>query len=295
MTVLLTGATGFVGHAVAHELRAEGREVRALVRDPRRGSRLQSWGVKLATGDVTDRATLGRALDGCTHVVHLVAVIRGSEADYERVMTAGTRDLLAAAHAAGVQRFVLMSALGTTEATKELVPYWRAKWQMEQMVAASGLEHVIVRPSFVFGKGGGVLPTFVRQVRYSPVVTVLGPGTARLQPIWLEDVAACFGRAVDAPEAANRMFELGGPEVVSWNELYRRIARVLGKRRMFVNVPFSVARAGARLTQGLPGAPLSADQVTMLEAGDNVVTDDAAAAVFPLPLLGLDDQIRRAA
>ena len=104
-----------------------------------------------------------------------------------------------------------MSALGTTETTRELVPYWRAKWQMEQDVAASGLEHVILRPSFVFGKDGGVLPTFVRQVRYSPVVTVLGPGTARLQPIWVGDVAAHFARAVYLADAANRTFELGGP------------------------------------------------------------------------------------
>ena len=83
---------------------------------------------------------------------------------------------------------------------------------MEQDVAASGLEHVIFRPSFVFGKDGGMLPTFVRQVRYSPVVTVLGPGTARLQPIWVDDVAAHFARAIDLPDAANRTFELGGPE-----------------------------------------------------------------------------------
>ena len=111
-------------------------------------------------------------------------------------MTGGTRNVIAAAREAGVERFVLMSALGTTETTKELVPYWRAKWQMEQDVAASGLEHVILRPSFVFGKGGGILPTFIRQVRYSPVVTVLGPGTSRLQPIWVDDVAAHFARAL---------------------------------------------------------------------------------------------------
>jgi len=293
--VLLTGGTGFVGQAIAHELRAQGREVRALVRDPARAARLASWGIELVRGDVTDPAGLTAAADGCTHVIHLVAIIRGSDADYERVMTGGTRNVIAAARDAGVERFVLMSALGTTEATKELVPYYRAKWRMEQDVAASGLEHVVLRPSFVFGKEGGVLPTFVRQVRFSPVVTILGPGTARLQPIWVGDVAAHFARAIYLADAAGRTFELGGPDTVSWNELYRRIARLLGKRRAFVNVPFPVARTGARLTQAIPRAPLTADQVTMLEAGDNVVGNDDAAAVFALPLLGLDDQIRRAA
>jgi uncharacterized protein YbjT (DUF2867 family) len=292
--VLVTGGTGFVGHAIVHELRAQGRDVRALVRTPAHADRLRSWGVELAAGDVTDAATLAPALDGCTHVIHLVAIIRGSDADFERVMTGGTRNVIAAAHDAGIERFVLMSALGTTETTKDLVPYWRAKWQMEQDVAASGLEHVILRPSFVFGKDGGILPTFIRQVRYSPVVTVLGPGRSRLQPIWVDDVAAHFARAVYASDAANRLFELGGPETVSWNELYDRIARVLGKRRLFVHVPFPVARTGAMLTQAIPRSPLSADQVTMLAAGDNVVTNDDATGTFALPLVGLDEQIRRA-
>ena len=294
MKVLVTGATGFVGHAIVHELRAQERDVRALVREPGRADRLKSWGVELATGDVTGAATLAPALDGCTHVIHLVAIIRGGDADFERVMTGGTRNLIAAAREAGVERFVLMSALGTTETTKELVPYWRAKWQMEQDVAASGLEYVTLRPSFVFGKGGGILPTFIRQVRYSPVVTVLGPGTSRLQPVWVGDVAAHFARALYLARVANRRFELGGPDVVSWNEVYERIARLLGKRRMFVNVPFSVARAGALVTQAIPGSPLSTDQVTMLAAGDNVVTGDDAAEAFDLPLVGLDEQIRRA-
>jgi NADH dehydrogenase len=294
MKVLVTGATGFVGRAIVHELRTQGRDVRALVREAGRASRLRSWGVELATGDVTDPATLGPALDGCSHVVHLAAIIRGSDAEFERVMVGGTHNVVAAAREAGVERLVLMSALGTTETTKELVPYWRAKWQMEQDVAGSGLEHVVFRPSFVFGKGGGILPTFVRQVRYSPVVSVLGPGTSRLQPIWDGDVAAHFARALYLADAANRRFELGGPETVTWNELYERIARILGKRRLFVNVPFPVARAGALLTQAIPGSPLSADQVTMLEAGDNVVSDADAAEVFGLPLVGLDEQIRRA-
>jgi uncharacterized protein YbjT (DUF2867 family) len=295
LTVLVTGGTGFVGPAIVHELRAQGHEVRALVRDPTRAARLESWGAELVSGDVTDADSVAAAAHGCSQVVHLVAIIRGTDADFSETMTGGTRNVIAAAREAGVARFVLMSALGTTEETKELVPYWRAKWQMEQDVAASGLEHVIFRPSFVFGPGGGVLPTFIRQVRYSPVVTVLGPGTARLQPVWIGDVAAHFARAVDLPEAANRTFELGGPEQVTWNELYARIAAVLGKSRAFVHVPFAVARAGALATGWIPRAPVTTDQVKMLQAGDNVVSGENAAGTFELPLVELDEQIRRAA
>ena len=101
MKILVTGGTGFVGHAIVHELRAQGRDVRALVRDPQRAQRLASWHAELATGDVTDPASLGAALDGCTHVVHLVAIIRGSDADFERVMIRGTQNVIAAAREAG--------------------------------------------------------------------------------------------------------------------------------------------------------------------------------------------------
>jgi len=293
--ILVTGGTGFVGPKIIHALRAEERDVRALVRRPDRARRLADWGVETVTGDVTDPASLRVALAGCTHVVHLVALIAGRPEDFDRVMTQGTRNLLQAAGEAGVERFVLMSALGTSEATRNTVPYFRAKWEMEHAVRDSGLEHVIFRPSFVFGRDGGVLPTFVKQVRYSPVVTVIGPGRQRSQPIWVDDVAGYFARSLDEPRAANRTFELGGPETVTWDELYLRIASVLGKRRRLAHVPFSLARAGARLTQALPRAPLTADQVEMLAGPDNVVTSNDAVETFVLPLVALDEQIRRAA
>lgn len=295
MKILVTGGTGFVGPKIVHALRAEDRAVRVLVRRPERARRLADWGAEPIRGDVTDLDSLRAAVAGCTHVVHLVAVIVGRPEDFDRVMSQGTRNLLQAAGEAGVERFVLMSALGTSEATKDTVPYFGAKWQMEAAARASGLEHVIFRPSFVFGRDGGVLPTFLKQVRYSPVVPVIGPGLQRSQPIWVDDVAAYFARAVDEPRAANRTFELGGPDKVTWNELYLRIASVLGKRRRLAHVPFPLARTGARLTQALPGAPVTADQVEMLAGPDNVVSSDDAVETFALPLVPLDEQIRRAA
>jgi uncharacterized protein YbjT (DUF2867 family) len=294
MKILVTGGTGFIGPKVVHALRAHDYEVRALVRDPAKGSQLAGWGAELATGDVTDPASLRAALDGCTHVVHLVAIITGRPNDFHRVMTQGTETLIAAAKEAGVERFVLMSALGTSAETKDTVPYFAAKWAMEQATIGSGLEYTIFRPSFVFGRGGA-LPTFIKQVKLSPVVTVIGPGLQRSQPIWVEDVAAYLARAVDSPQAANRTFEIGGPDTVTWNELYLTIAKVLGKRRKLVHVPYDLARTGARLTQWLPGAPVTADQVTMLQAGDNVVSNADAVDTFKLPLVPLAEQIRRSA
>jgi len=294
MTVLVTGPTGFIGPHVVHELRAREVPVRALVRDAARASKLTAWGAELAVGDVTDPASLAAACAGVDAVVHLVAIIRGRPEDFERVMAQGTRNVVAAARDAGVRRFVLASALGLDERTKDAVPYYRAKWEMEQAVLGSGVEHVIFRPSFVFGREGGVLPTFVRLARFAPVTPIVGPGTERLQPIWVDDLAAYFAAAVGEPAAANRTFELGGPEAVSWNEFWARLKRTLGSRRPSLHVPFGAMRLQAALTERLPGAPVTRDQLTMLALGDNVVSDPAAVETFELPLVPLDEQLRRA-
>jgi uncharacterized protein YbjT (DUF2867 family) len=295
MTVLVTGAAGFIGTHVVHALRARETPVRALVHDRRRGGRLAAWSAEVVEGDVTDPASLAAAAAGVDSVVHLVSIIRGVPADYERVMTRGTQNVVAAAKEAGVRRFVLASALGFDERTKDTVPYYAAKWDMERAVRESGLEHVILRPSFVFGKDGGVLPTFVRLARLAPVTPIVGPGTQRLQPIWVEDMAEYYARALELPEAANRTFEIGGPDAPTWNEFWDLLKRVLGTRRPSIHVPFGLLRVQAALTERLPAAPVSRDQLTMLELGDNVVADTAAADVFGLSLVPLDEQLRRAA
>jgi uncharacterized protein YbjT (DUF2867 family) len=294
--VLVTGGTGFVGPKVVHALRARGHDVRALVRRPDRAKTLAAWGCELAEGDVTDPDSLARAAAGCDAAVHLVAIIKGSREEFERVMVRGTENSLAAAKGAGVRRFVLMSALGTSDRNRGLVPYFDAKWAMEQAVAGSGLDHVTFRPSFVFGKDGGVLPMFIRQVRLAPLTPVVGTGEMRLQPIWVEDVAQFFAQAVDAPGVANRLFEIGGPDAVSWNELYARIKKVLGVRRGTMHLPVGLVRAGAAVAERLPGAPITRDQLTMLaQGGDNVCDNAPALSAFQVDLVGLDEQIRRAA
>jgi uncharacterized protein YbjT (DUF2867 family) len=294
--VLVTGGTGFIGPKVVHALRAREHDVRALVRRPDRARTLAAWGCELAEGDVTDAASLGQAVDGCDAVVHLVSIIKGSAGDFDRVMVKGTESLIGAAKEGGVSRFVLMSALGVNEQNRDLVAYFRSKWAMEQSLGASGLEHVVFRPSFVFGKDGGVLPMFVRQVKLAPLTPVVGSGEVRLQPIWVDDVAQFFAQAVDTPAAADRTFEIGGPEAVTWNAFYARVKKVLGVRRGTMHLPVGLVRAGAAVLERLPGAPITRDQLTMLdEGGDNVCDNGPALTTFDVDLVGLDEQIRRAA
>ena len=293
--ILVTGATGFVGGHVVHALRAADKDVRCLVRDPRRAERLRAWGCELAEGDVTNPASVRAAVAGCDTVVHLVAIRQGREQEFQRVMIQGTRDLLAAAKTAGVARFVHMSALGTRAETKDLVPYYRAKWEQEHDVTASEIPYVIFRPSFIFARDGGILPTFRKLAKLAPVTPIIGSGRQRIQPIWADDVAAYFARAVDLDAATGRTFELGGPDAVTWIEFWERLKRALGQRRPSVHVPIGLMKLNALVTERLPGnIPLTRDLLKMLEHGDNVVTDTSAVQVFGLPLVPLDEQLRRA-
>jgi uncharacterized protein YbjT (DUF2867 family) len=293
MTVLVVGGTGFVGGHVVHALRAEDLPVRVLARNPERHERLRAWGCEVVGGDMTDAASLSRAAAGAETVVHLVALPPFADPKaIRRVMEQGTRDLVAAAKEAGVRRFVLMSALGTNERTRDRAPYYRAKWEEEQEVAGSGIEHTIFRPSFVFGRDGGMLPGLVGLVRWSPVTPVVG--TKRFQPIWVEDVAAYFTKAVSADKALTGTYELAGPDVITFGELNRRLRRLLGKHRLAFQMPTGLLRAGAAVGSLLPPLRGARDGVEMLELEDNVADIEPAVKAFGIEPISLDEQLRRA-
>ena len=291
--IFVTGGTGFVGPKVVRALRDEERPVRVLARLPEKHESLRNAGCEVVAGDVTDPESLRRAVDGCEAVVHLVGLPPFSNPKaIDRVMTQGTRDLVDAAKEAGVSRFVLMSALGASEETVDVAPYYAAKVAMEEAVKASGLDHVIFRPSFIFGRDGGLLAQQIRIIRLSPVTPVLS--RHRMQPIWVEDVRAFFAKAVSAPEAANRTFDIGGPDRVTWAELHERIRRILGKRRVTVAMPPGLLKAGAQVGRLLPPLGGARDAIEMLDYGDNVGDPEPANETFGVRPIGLDEQIRRA-
>jgi uncharacterized protein YbjT (DUF2867 family) len=290
--ILVTGGTGFIGPKVVHALRAESLPVRALARRPEKQDQLRAWGCEVVPGDMTDPESLRHAVEASETIVHLVADAPWARRDVlERVMVQGTRDLVEAAKNAGTKRIVLMSALGAEEG-RELTPYYGAKWEEEQAVKYSGLEHVIFRPSFVFGSDGGILPQQIQVVRYSPVTPILS--RHRMQPIWVEDVAAFFAAAVGAEDAADRTFEIGGPDRLSWAELHALIRTRLGKRRLAFTMPPALLKAGASVGQILPQLRGARAAVKQLDLGDNVCDPRPANEAFGISPIGVEEQVRRA-
>jgi uncharacterized protein YbjT (DUF2867 family) len=271
--VFVTGATGFVGHAVLQRLCADGHVVRCLVRH---GSekRLHGFGaIARIEGDVLVRRGLEEGMAGCDAVIHLVGIIRERPAagmTFERVHVEGTRNVLDAARAAGVQRYLHMSALGTRPAAASR--YHRTKWAAEEAVRASGLPWTIFRPSIIYGRGDGFVSMLASMVRRTPAVPVIGSGRQRLQPVAVEQVARGFVGALERPATIKQIYEVGGPEPVTMLELLDLIGRALGRRRVRkVHVPLGVMTPLAKLLHRLPGFPITPDQLLML--GEDSVCD----------------------
>jgi uncharacterized protein YbjT (DUF2867 family) len=286
--VFVTGGTGFVGRAVIQALRAEGHAVRCLVR---RGSEpdLRGFGaIERVEGDVMARQTLDEALGGCDAVVHLVGIIRerhATGATFERVHVQGTQNVLDAAGATGVRRYVHMSALGTHAGARSR--YHRTKWTAEEAVRSSPLPWTIFRPSIIYGRGDELVTMLSGMMQRLPVVPVIGSGRQRLQPVPVEQVARAFARTLSLEATVKHSYDVGGPDAVSMVELLDAIARAMGRRRpLKLHVPLGLVRPATRLLHRFPGYPLTPDQLLMLEE-DNTCDASAFFSAFSLTPVAL--------
>jgi len=280
MKIAITGATGFVGTAVLRRLLRRGHAVRALVRDPNRAGQLRDLGaVECVAGGLDDQDAIRTLVAGTDAVIHLVGIIveKGVQT-FQHVHVDGTERLATAARAAGVPRFVHMSALGARP-DAGATSYHRTKAAGEDAVRRSGPAHVIFRPAFIVGTGNVPLAMMVRLIRFSPVVPVVGDGRYLLQPVWIEDVAEAFAVAVERGDIAGA-FEIAGPEQLSWDRMLDELEKALSVRRVRLHVPLPVVRVGALAGQLAPDlAPITPDQLQMLLEG-NVTSANAISTAF---------------
>ena len=273
MIVLVTGATGYLGSHVVPALQAQGHTVRALVRGD--GAGLPD-GVTPVQGDVTDAGSLSDAFEGVEAVVHLVGIIDehpSKGVTFEAIHVDGTRNVAHSARAAGVERFVHMSANGADPDGAS--DYQTSKWRAEQVVEGVGFGHLVLfRPSTLFGDPGPDHPEFAKRlwetlVKPFPVLPIFGDGAYQLQPIAVETVARAIADAVTRDDLNGETIVAVGPEPIRYKEVLRRIALGGGiDPKPTVSIPMPLAKVGVYTVGKVGLLPISPAQFEMLIAGN---------------------------
>jgi uncharacterized protein YbjT (DUF2867 family) len=288
--ILVAGGSGFIGSALVNRLVREGREVSVMTAHPARsGPRIRSMRAHPIEGDVREEASLARAVAGAEVVVQVLTFPtfpvekprkRYTFDDFDHL---GTRRLAEAAARAGVRRFVFGSGAGASPDAEKV--WFRAKWRGEEAIRASGMSHAIIRPSWVYGPQDRALNRFVAFHRWLPFVPVVGEGLQRLQPVFVEDVAEAFTQAA-RPEGPEGTFEIGGPDVLTMNDVLTTMMEVRGRRKPLAHFPVSLTKVGAFFLQFAPIVPLSPSAVDWL-VGDALADTAPLLAAFDLTLTPL--------
>jgi NADH dehydrogenase len=288
--VTVFGGSGFIGRYVVQALAKRGHRVRVAVRRPDLAGHVQPLGsvgqIKAIQANLRYRWSIERALEGADAAVNLVGILfEAGRQTFDAVQAFGPHAIGEAARAAGITDVVHVSAIGADQPTT--IGYLRSKAEGEQGLLEALPEAVIMRPSIVFGPEDHFFNRFAAMARLSPVLPLIGGGRTRFQPVYAGDVGEAIARAVDGAAEPGTIYELGGPEVLTFRECLARMLAITRRRRAFVPIPWLVARPMGRVGQHMPGAPLTLDQVRMLQF-DVVVSEAAKADGRTLEGLGIE-------
>ncbi len=298
MTVLVTGASGFIGRHVCAELVKVGHPVRGLARQvPVRKNRVE--GVEYIRGvDISDVVTLTpemfKDVDAIIHLVGIIAEVKRKGQTFQRIHVEGTRNIVDEAKRAGFDgRFIYMSAIGA--ALNAPAEYSRTKYQAERIVIGSECPYTIFRPSLVIGPDGEFIAQMKDLVLHNgPVIPVPGSGFNLFQPVWVDDLVQCVVKSLVMGETINQIYEIGGATQLSFNELIRGIAKSLGKpKKPLLHAPIPLLYAAAAVMEKiLPKPPVTRDQLKNL-ALDNITLSQDIKELFGVDPLGFDQMLAK--
>lgn len=292
--VAVAGGSGFIGRAIVRRLAAiPEMKVRVLTRDPEKArARLTDLdAVEFLAADVNDPDRLAAVVAGADTIVNAVQFdgypienpARGLT--FNRVDYGGTVALIAAAKASGVNRFIYISGAAADERSPN--PAFRAKGRAERALRDSGLTYTILRPSLVYGPEDRVVNGIAKALRLTPVMVVPGSGRQLMRPLLVDDLAACVALAIGG-RGRNGIFEIGGRDVMSFDDLVRLVMEITGRRRPLVHVPEALLLIAGAIAERLPGALFSRDAVAFLVA-DNDCDIKPLTAEFGLALTSARD------
>lgn len=292
MTILVTGAAGYLGNNTVKRLVNMRHPVRAMVRNKAKAEkRLKDVlnKIEIVEGDVTKRDSLPALMKDVTAVIHLVAIsMEKGGLTYDEVNYQGTVNLVDAALDAGVKRFIYMSQNGADSASP--YAFLASKGKAQDYVAKSNLAWTALRPSAIFGPQDEFFNTFARLLKVTPVIfPLIGGGTALFQPVSVYDVVEAVVRSVDDGSTIGKELKLGGPEVLTLAEIEKRVIEAVGTWRALVPVPVWLLRPAVIVMQNiLPGSPVSTSLLDLL-AVPNTIDDNALVTHFgmnPIPFSG---------
>ena len=290
--ILITGGTGFVGGHLIRCLRQGKVPVRAIVRSPNKAQTLKDLGVEVVAGDISDTVSLDKAAAGVERVIHLVGIIQEAPGvTFRKVHVEGTRNVLDAAKKAGVRHFFYQSALGTRRGAQS--EYHKTKWEAEELVRASGIPYTILRPSLIYGPGDLFTIRLSEMFKLSPVLPVIGSGKSKIQPIYIDDVVSCIQKIVTSDAFLNEIYEVGGPEQLTYEGLTAQIAGAMGINRPMLHVPLFFMKPMAKVLETiLPNPPVTTQQLIMLQE-DNVCSMKDIREVFGIEPVKFKEGLKR--
>jgi uncharacterized protein YbjT (DUF2867 family) len=288
--VTVFGGSGFVGRHVVRQLAKRGYRIRVAVRRPDLAGFLVPGGnlgqISLVQANLRYRNSIDRAVEGAQHVVNCVGILseRGRNT-FDAVQEFGGRAVAEAARSVGAT-LTHISAIGANANSSSA--YGRTKGRAEAAILSVKPDAVILRPSIVFGPEDDFFNKFADMARLAPVLPLIGGGKNKFQPVYVEDVAQAVSRAVDGKLIPGKIYELGGPEVLSFRECLETMFEVTGRKRPLVNMPFGVASMIGSIASLVPviTPPITSDQVQLLKH-DNVVSAHAEAEGLTLKGMGI--------
>lgn len=275
--ILVTGGNGYLGSHITRRLVDNDHQVRVLIRNPelaRQEKRLSGLELEWVAGDVTKPDTLAGAIEGVDTVIHTVAIaVEKGSTTYESVNYQGTVNVVEASRQAGVSQFINISQLGA----KSDLPYrfLASKGMAQEYVAASDLNWTAFRPSVIWGPEDEFANTFAKLVPFSPIIYPIVDKQAQFEPVWVEDVSNAVVSSINNPAVSRKEFELGGPEILSLEEIEERTLEAVGAKRKLVPVPPSFIRLIVTLMEKiLPNPPVTRSLLELL-AVSNVTSSNA--------------------